>query len=442
MNICVIGCGYVGLVAGACLSKFHDLVICVDNNLEKIEKLNNGIVNIFEPGLDKIIQGNQKLGKLKFTNDLKDALAQCDVCFIAVGTPLGKQGSLDTSFVFSVARNIGQVIDKHILIVQKSTLPVSYNAKVKEAIQTELNKRECNITFDFIVNPEFLREGSAVEDFLNPNKIVIGSIDENSAQNLKSIYSPLNIEANKYIVCNFQTAELIKYSSNVMLASRVALINEISRICDVFDADVDLISEAIGLDPRIGQLYLQPSFGYGGSCLPKDVSSLGYLANQNNIKVPMIEAIGQSNLIQTENFVLKIFSRFNNDVSDKKFCLWGLTFKAGSNDLRFSPSISAAKMMLDKCAGLNVFDPETNDCAKEELLDLQNINFCNDMYEATKNCDALILATDWSYFKNADFKKVKSLLSKPIIFDGRNTLSDQLINSLGFEYYKMGKINV
>ncbi len=432
MRLCVIGTGYVGLVAGTCFAEMGNHVICVDKDIEKLKKLEQGIIPIYEPNLEALIQNNVKEKRLAFSTDLDMAVKQSEICFIAVGTPQGEDGSADLQYVYDVAKNIGKAINGYKVIVDKSTVPVGTANKV-----TEIIRKETNFDFDVVSNPEFLKQGAAVEDFLRPDRVIIGSNSLKATEIMKNLYSPFVRNQNPIITMDTNSAEMVKYASNSFLALKISYINEIANICEKVNADINKVRLGMCADTRIGTKFLYPGVGYGGSCFPKDVKALIKTAVDNECDCKLLSATDEINKKQREIFTNKILKRFNFDIKDKIFAIWGLAFKPYTNDMREAPSIDIINTLLEQGAKIKAFDPKAYDCAKR-IFD-NKIEYGENAYDMLKGAAALILVTEWNEFKNPDFNLIKTQLKTPIIFDGRNQYDEIRLQSLGFEYYQVGK---
>ena len=427
MKICVIGTGYVGLVAGTCLADMGNTVICVDNNIEKIEKLEKGIVPIYEPGLEELIKINVKEKRLSFTTDLAMAVRESKVCFIAVATPQDEDGSCNLNAVINVAKEIAQTMKEYKVIVNKSTVPVGTAEKLAEII-----KEITDVPFDVVSNPEFLKQGAAVDDFLSPDRVIIGANSEKASEIMKEIYSPYFKTANRMIFMDVKSAEMTKYVANAFLAAKISFINEMANICNKVGADIEQVRIGISTDNRIGNKFLFPGIGFGGSCFPKDVNALISVAKENNCGAYMLEAVRDVNVAQRELFVDKILKYYNGDISGKTFALWGLSFKPKTNDMREAPSITVIKLLLSYGAKVQAYDPQAMQTAKE--LFGETIVYSNSSYDAVENADALILLTEWNEFRRPDFEKIKSKLNDSVIFDGRNQFERKKLAALGLDY--------
>ncbi len=431
MKICVIGTGYVGLVAGTCLADMGNNVICVDNNAEKIETLKKGIVPIYEPGLEELIKSNVKEGRLTFSTNLGEAVKKSKVCFIAVATPQDKDGSCDLSAVFAVAKEIAENINEYKVIVDKSTVPVGTAEKVKDII-----KSITKFPFDVVSNPEFLKQGAAVNDFLYPERVIIGTDSEKSAQIMRDIYIPYFKNGERIIFMDVKSAEMTKYVCNAFLATKISFINEMANICEKVGADISEVRKGLISDSRIGNKFLYPGIGYGGSCFPKDVSALISVAKQHKVDSSMLEATKSINENQRKIFADKILKFYNGDISGKVFALWGLSFKPKTNDMREAPSIDVVHALLKNGAIIQAYDPQAMDTAKSIIGD--KITYVNSAYEALKGTDALILLTEWNEFRRLDTDKVLQNVKDKVIFDARNQYNPKDMRTIGIEYISFG----
>lgn len=434
MQLCIIGTGYVGLITGACLSEMGNYVICVDNDEEKLKKLKNGITPLYEPGLEELILANVSEGRLEFTNDLNYAVKKSIACFIAVGTPSGDDGSCDLSFVLSVANDIGKAMsecNEYKIIVDKSTVPVGTHKLVEEEI-----KKNYKGEFDVVSNPEFLKQGAAVDDFLKPDRVVIGSESEKAIDIMREIYNPFTRTGNPIIIMDIKSAEMTKYAANAFLATKISFANEMANISEKVGANADLVRIGMSSDKRIGNQFLFHGLGYGGSCFPKDVQALIKTASDFGIDSDLLKATHKVNVNQRKNFVNKILKHYNNDIKNKTFAVWGLSFKPRTNDMRESPAITIINMLLDKGAKIKAYDPKAMETAKVIFGD--KIIYSSNSYEALENADALILITEWNEFKRPSFDKIKSKLKEPIIFDGRNQYDKKRMTDRGIKYISLG----
>ena len=432
MKITVIGTGYVGLVAGACLADMGNEVICIDNNLKKIEQLQNGIIPIYEPGLEELVKSNTIEKRLIFSDDIDSAVKNSQVCFIAVGTPQGEDGSADLQYVFNVAKSIAQSMNGYKVIVDKSTVPVGTAEKV-----TEIIKQNTNYPFDVVSNPEFLKQGNAVDDFLHPDRVVIGSNSDRATQIMQDIYAPFFRTGNRVIVMDVKSAEMTKYASNSFLATKISFMNEIANLCEKVGADAEMVRVGMSTDSRIGNKFLFPGLGYGGSCFPKDVKALIKTGQENNCEMSIIASADRVNKSQRKSFVEKIVHRFGENLEGKTFAVWGLAFKPKTNDMREAPSITIINSLLEKGAKLKAFDPKAVDDAKFYFKD--KITYAKTAYDALDNADGLLLLTEWNEFRRPDFEKIKTMMKTPVIFDGRNQYDTKRLEEKGFEYHQIGR---
>lgn len=432
MRICVIGTGYVGLVAGTCLADMGNDVICVDNDLEKLIKLNDGIVPIYEPGLEELIKANVTEGRLKFSSDLDNAVKQSLVCFIAVGTPQGQDGAANMQYVMDVAEGIGKSIDGYKVIVDKSTVPVGTADKVTEVI-----KKYYNGEFDVVSNPEFLKQGAAVDDFLKPDRVVIGSNSPKATAIMQEVYAPFFRTASRFVIMDVKSAEMTKYAANSFLAIKISYANEIANICEAVGADAEMVRIGMCSDKRIGSQFLFPGLGYGGSCFPKDVMALMKTAKDNNCTCRLIEAADEINKEQRVIFITKILQRFGMNLAGMTFGVWGLTFKPKTNDMRMAPSITIINALLGFGARIKVYDPKGFEQAKNVFGD--RVIYAYNSYDALKDADCMLLLTEWNEFRRPDFDRIKGLMKSPVIFDGRNQYDAERLKQRGFEYHCIGK---
>ncbi|WP_343329133.1 UDP-glucose/GDP-mannose dehydrogenase family protein [Polaribacter staleyi] len=440
MNITVIGSGYVGLVSGACFSEMGNKVICVDVDQQKIQKLEQGIIPIFEPGLEQMVLKNVKNKNLFFTTNLGNAISDAEIVFIAVGTPMGDNGSADLQYVLAVAKSIGETMNKRLIVVDKSTVPIGTADKVKVTIQAELDKRNENIEFNVVSNPEFLKEGAAIDDFMKPDRVVIGADSEYAFELMKQLYSPFFRTHDRFITMDIRSAEMTKYAANTMLATKISFMNEIANICERVGADANMVRIGIGSDKRIGYSFIYPGVGYGGSCFPKDVKALKKIAEENGYKANLIESVENVNDAQKLVISNKIVKRFGEDLSGMTFGLWGLAFKPGTDDMREAPSIYTIKELVKRGAKVKAYDPKAVEEAKLLYLKgVKNLTYSASKYEVLKGADALILLTEWKEFRSPDFVEIKQQLKKPIIFDGRNQYNAFNLEDKGFEYFQIGK---
>lgn len=433
MKIAVIGTGYVGLVAGACLADMGNDVICIDNNETKLLQLRNGIIPIYEPGLEELVKVNTMEKRLTFSSNINDAVKQSEVCFIAVGTPQGEDGSADLQYVMQVAEAIAKSINGYKVIVNKSTVPVGTAEKV-----TEIIKQYTNYPFDVVSNPEFLKQGNAVDDFLHPDRVIIGSNSDKATRIMQDIYASFFRTGNRVIVMDVKSAEMTKYASNSFLATKISFMNEIANLCEKVGADAEMVRVGMSTDTRIGNKFLFPGLGYGGSCFPKDVKALIKTGIDNGVDMSIIKSADATNKKQKQIFINKILSYFKNDINNKTFAIWGLAFKPKTNDMREAPAITVINELLKHGAKINVYDPKAMDYSKSIWGD--RINYCQYSYEAVKNANALLLLTEWNEFRRPDFEKIKSLMTAPLIFDGRNQYNAERLKDKGFVYYQIGRV--
>ena len=437
MKISVIGTGYVGIVAAACCSEMGNNVICVDIDKEKIENLKNGIIPIYEPGLKQLVSDNQLRDTLSFTTKIEDALFSSDIVFIAVGTPMGEDGSADLSHVLEVANSIGKTMKHHLTIVDKSTVPIGTAEKVNDAIQNQLDLRNSNLTFDVVSNPEFLKEGAAINDFMRPDRVVIGAEDKRAMNLMKELYSPFTFNHERFIGMDIRSAEMTKYAANAMLATKISFINEIANICEQLGADVNQVRLGIGSDKRIGYHFIYPGCGYGGSCFPKDVNALIHLSKEAGYNPQLLNSVENVNRAQKNILCEKLSLKMGKDFTGKTFAVWGLAFKPGTDDMREAPSLNLIKYICDNGGKVNAYDPKAIQEAKKYLKDY-DISYHENKYQALENIDALFLVTEWKEFRSPDFHKMKELMASPIIFDGRNQYSLDFMRKLGFDYQQIG----
>lgn len=437
MKIAVVGTGYVGLVSGTCFAEAGLDVVCVDVDEKKIENLKNGIIPIYEPGLEHIYKENVEKKRLSFTTKLEESLKGSDVLFIAVGTPPDEDGSADLKYVISVAREIGKHIDHYMVIATKSTVPVGTAIKVKAAIAEELEKRGKKIPFDVASNPEFLKEGSAVNDFLKPDRIIIGTESEEAKKIMKKLYKPFTLNGHPIIFMDITSSEMTKYAANSMLATKISFINDIANLCDIVGADVDNVRKGIGSDIRIGNKFIYAGTGYGGSCFPKDVQALIRTANEHNYSLDILKAVDAVNYRQKEILFNKITKHFNGDIKGKTFALWGLAFKPKTDDMREAPSLVIIEKLLKEGANVIAYDPIAMDETKRIIGD--KITYAKDEYDAVIDADALVLVTEWPVFRMPNFHVLEKLLKNKLIFDGRNIYEPEEMAELGFNYYAIGR---
>ena len=432
MKVCVIGTGYVGLVAGTCLAEMGNNVICVDNDIKKLEQLKQGIIPIYEPGLEDLIKSNVLEGRLEFSSDLDYAVKKSLICFIAVGTPQGEDGSADLQYVMQVAENIGKSINGYKVIVDKSTVPVGTAERVAEIIKAQTNE-----AFDVVSNPEFLKQGAAVEDFIRPDRVIIGVNSEKAKNIMLELYEPFVRNQNPIITMDTRSAEMVKYASNSFLAVKISYANEIANLCEAVGADANMVRLGMCADTRIGTKFLYPGLGYGGSCFPKDVKAILKTARDYETQCPIIESADKTNKHQRQLFIDKIVKRFGEDLHGFTFAVWGLAFKPKTNDMREAPSITIISALLSRGAKIKAYDPKAYDCAK--IIFGDKIEYADSSYEALKDADCMLLITEWNEFRRPDYEKMKLLMKHPIIFDGRNQYNVEKMRANGFEYYQVGR---
>jgi len=437
MKVGIIGSGYVGLVAAACFAEMGNDVICVDVDKVKIDKLKKGVIPIYEPGLSALVKDNFAKGSLKFSIDINDVLSDVEIVFIAVGTPMGNDGSADLKYVLQVAQSIGENMQNQLVIVDKSTVPVGTADKVKEKIQSALDSRDSALTFNVVSNPEFLKEGAAINDFMHPDRVVVGADDEKAMQLMRNLYSPFTLTNDRFIGMDIRSAEMTKYAANAMLATKISFINEMANICESVGADVNQVRIGIGSDKRIGYQFIYPGCGYGGSCFPKDVQALVNIANDHGYNPELISSVERVNKAQKKVLFSKLVSQFGDDLKEKKIAVWGLSFKPETDDMREAPSINLIQSIVKAGGEVSAYDPKAMDEAKFYLKDIK-VNYCNDKYSALEGADALILVTEWKEFRSPDFDLIKSKMNGNLFIDGRNQFKKEFIESNGFKYIQIG----
>ena len=439
MKVAVVGTGYVGLVTGTCFAEMGNTVWCVDVDRDKIEKLKSGIIPIYEPGLSEMVERNHASGTMNFTTDIAEALETSEIAFIAVGTPMGEDGSADLQYVLAVAKSIGQHMKHHMYVIDKSTVPVGTADKVRAAIQEELERRGSSLTFDVISNPEFLKEGSAVNDCMKPDRVVIGIDNERAEAAMRELYKPYFMNNDNLIFMDIPSAEMTKYAANSMLATKISFINEISNICERVGADVNKVRRGIGADRRIGYSFIYPGCGYGGSCFPKDVQALIKTAQSFGYKSKLLQSVEDVNHAQKLVIVENVKRRFGEDLSGKVFAVWGLAFKPDTDDMRESPAITIINALTEAGAKVNAYDPKAEREAREcYLKDNTRVFYAKSKYEALSDADALILITEWKEFRSPDFYEIARVLKSPVIFDGRNQYDAKRVAEYGIEYHQIG----
>ncbi len=443
MNITVVGSGYVGLVTGACIAEMGNTVYCVDVDKSKIDNLKQGILPIYEPGLEEIVTENHAAGRLHFTTSLGEAVEQSEVFFIAVGTPPGEDGSADLRYVLEVARQIGDTLSAPAIVVNKSTVPVGTADLVRAAVSERLEARGVDIEFSVVSNPEFLKEGAAVNDFMHPDRIVIGADNEHARQVMSALYAPFIRNRPRTIFMGIRDAEMTKYAANAMLATKISFMNEIASLCERLDVDVENVRLGIGSDERIGYHFIYAGCGYGGSCFPKDVKALINIAHQNDFEPELLRAVESRNDQQKHSLFNKISTHFNGDLSGRTFAVWGLAFKPGTDDMREAPSVVLINSLINAGAKVRAFDPVARETARREFPESWfadgRLQIVDGQYEAAIDADALCLVTEWKPFRRPDFRALKRLLNTPLIIDGRNQYDREQVKREGFGYYGVGR---
>ena len=432
MKIAVIGTGYVGLVTGTCLAETGNIVTCVDIDVEKVQKLKSGVVPIYEPNLNNFFQRNISQKRLFFTTNLKEAVDDAQFIFLALPTPPGNDGSADLSYILSVSNELGKIIKDYKVIIDKSTVPVGTAEKV-----TNIIKKNAKVDFDVVSNPEFLREGFAVNDFMKPERVVIGSSSEKARKLMETLYQPFVRQGNPIIFMDEKSAELTKYAANSFLATKITFMNEIANYCEIIGANVDKVREGMGTDSRIGKRFLFPGIGYGGSCFPKDVKALKKAGNDVSHQFKIIDSVMKVNQNQKTSLVKKVKSYFGNDLKNKSFAIWGLSFKPETDDIREAPSLNIIEELLNAGAQIKAYDPEAMDNIRDLIGD--KIEYFPNGFDALKGVDALLIATEWSAFRNPDFSKMKSVMKSPVIFDGRNLFALESMEKINFFYQSIGR---
>lgn len=436
MNISVIGTGYVGLVTGTCFADLGVSCTCIDNDKTKIDNLNIGKIPIYEPGLEELVAKNVEEGRLSFTTDIKKGVADSQVIFIAVGTPQSEDGQADLSYVDQVAKEIAENLNEYKVIVTKSTVPVGTGARIRKIIQKHLKN---DVEFDIVSNPEFLREGSALGDFMRPDRVVIGADSERAEAIMKDLYRPLYLIETPIVFTNIESSEMIKYASNAFLATKISYINDIANLCELVGADVHVVAKGMGLDNRIGPKFLHAGPGYGGSCFPKDTYAIVKIAEDVGYDLKVVKSAVKVNELQRLKMVDKISDAMNGELKGKTIGFLGLAFKPNTDDMREAPAITIIGKLQEKGAKIKAYDPAAMDEAKKELKDIE---YCKDTYDTIAGCDALVLATEWNQFRNLDFKKVKKLMNRPLFIDLRNVYGPSRMESTGFDYICVGRASV
>lgn len=439
MKLAVIGSGYVGLTSGACFADMGNNVICVDNDSRKIDMLNRGEIPIFEPGLESMVKRNVAEGRISFSTDIKKAVEESLILFIAVGTPPEEDGSADLSHVLAAACEIAEHMNDYKIIVDKSTVPVGTADRVKARIREVLEQRGSKLDFDVVSNPEFLKEGAAIEDFMRPDRVVIGTDSEQAAHAMRTLYAPFNRTHDRVIVMSIRSAEMTKYAANALLATKISFINEISRLCEAYGADVEEVRNGIGSDSRIGYKFIYPGVGYGGSCFPKDIKALIHMSSAVAYDSRILKAVEAVNQDQKHLLVQKLISHFGQNLQGKTFAVWGLAFKPQTDDMREAPATVIIRALIAAGAKVRAFDPVAMNEAKRILGNLEGFILCSDEYEALKGADAMLLITEWRQFRYPDFKRIKAELKEAVIFDGRNQYEPKALREMGFTYYGIGR---
>jgi UDPglucose 6-dehydrogenase len=443
LHIAIVGTGYVGLVTGTCLAEMGHNVTCVDIDKDKIRKLNQGITPIYEPGVEALIAGNVEAERLRFTTSLADAMADAAVVFIAVGTPARDDGSANLDYVLGVAREIGKNLDHYTVIADKSTVPVGTAERVANVITRELESRKVDISFDVVSNPEFLKEGAAIADFMKPDRIVVGACTERAGRIMEHLYAPFNHSNDRLYHMGVRDAEMTKYAANAMLATKISFMNEIAGICDEMDVDVECVRWGIGSDSRIGYSFIHPGCGYGGSCFPKDVQALIRMAQAHDVEPGILNAVESRNASQKRVLFDKLSNRFNGELGNTTVALWGLAFKPGTDDMREASSVALVQQLVAAGVRIRAYDPVATEEARKRFPDswfeTGMITLVDDQYEALRDTDALILVTEWNAFRNPNFQQMHTLMRNPMILDGRNIYDYRMLADFGFEYEGIGR---
>ena len=439
MKVTIVGSGYVGLVSGACLADVGNDVLCMDADQDKIENLKRGNIPIYEPGLEGLITTNASEGRLQFTTDLGEAVTFGEAIFIAVGTPPDEDGAADLQHVLAVARGIGDALTEYRVIINKSTVPVGTAEKVRSAVQSGLDARGVEVNFSVVSNPEFLKEGAAIEDFLKPDRIVIGADDERPRQLMRELYAPFNRSHDRLLFMDLPSAELTKYAANAMLATKISFMNELANIAERVGADIETVRVGIGSDPRIGYHFIYPGCGYGGSCFPKDVQALARTADSVGFEPKILNAVEAVNHAQKLSLVEKVLSRFGEDLTGHHFAVWGLAFKPNTDDMREAPSGVMIRELCRRGATVCAFDPVSVDEARNQLADVQGVTFGPDLYSVVEGADALLLLTEWKAFRSPDLERIRAALRTAAVFDGRNVFDPEMVKRQGLDYYSIGR---
>ncbi len=445
MRIVIVGTGYVGLVTGTCFAEMGNHVTCVDIDAAKIEALRQGDIPIYEPGLESMVLQNAEAGFLSFSTDLAEPMADAEFVFIAVGTPPEEDGSADLSYVLAVASEIGQHLDHYTVVVDKSTVPVGTAEKVRASIQAELEKRSADIPFDVVSNPEFLKEGAAIDDFIRPDRVVIGTDSEQARDKMQQLYGPFLRNHDRMLFMGVRDAEMTKYAANAMLATKISFMNEVAQVCDNLGVDVESVRRGIGSDSRIGYSFIYPGCGYGGSCFPKDVKAVIHMAREHGLEPDVLVSVEARNKIQKRILFDKIQAHFKGDIAGRKFGIWGLAFKPGTDDMREASSVVLIQSLLDAGAEVEAYDPIAFETARKEFdeswFSSGKLSFNKYQYDVLKSADAMVLVTEWKRFRQPDFNAMKDLMKTPLVFDGRNQYELDTLTDLGFCYYAIGRSN-
>lgn len=446
MRIAVIGTGYVGLVTGACFTEMGNHVVCVDIDEAKLDRLRQGEIPIYEPGLDDIVKSGVEAGLLTFSSTLSEAIQSAEYIFIAVGTPPGEDGSADLKYVLGVAQEIGEALEHYSVIIDKSTVPVGTADKVRATIASALASRDKSIEFDVVSNPEFLKEGAAVDDFMRPDRIIVGTDSDQAREKMTALYGPYLRSSDRLMFMGVRDAEMTKYAANAMLATKISFMNEVANLCERVDVDVENVRKGIGSDSRIGYSFIYPGCGYGGSCFPKDVKALVHTAKSSNFEPSLLVAVEERNRLQKQALFNKVFNYFNGDLQGKRIGIWGLAFKPGTDDMREAPSIILINALVEAGAQVQAFDPVAAETARREFpgewFADGRLQFLDYQYDALKEAHAMVLVTEWKRFRQPDFEAIKDLMVSPVIFDGRNQYEPEWMSELGFDYIGIGRSNL
>ncbi|MBK5944488.1 MAG: UDP-glucose/GDP-mannose dehydrogenase family protein [Halorhodospira halophila] len=439
MKVTIFGSGYVGLVTGTCFADAGNDVVCVDIDAERVAQLRSGEVPIYEPGLDEMLSFNQEEGRLRFTTDAAEGVHHGLFQFIAVGTPPDEDGSADLQHVLAVARSIGQHMNDYRVVVNKSTVPVGTADRVRAALGEELAARGEQLEYDVVSNPEFLKEGAAIDDFVKPDRIIVGTDNPRTGELMKALYAPFNRNHDRLLTMDVRAAELTKYASNAMLATKISFMNELSSLAERLGADIEQVRVGMGSDPRIGYHFIYPGCGYGGSCFPKDVKALTHTAHEYDYRPELLEAVENVNDRQKRLLVRRLHAHFGEDLAGRTFGLWGLAFKPNTDDMREAPSRVVMEALWEAGARVQAYDPEAMDEAERVYGNRQDLELCDNLYDAVEDADALIVCTEWQVFRSPDFERIRDALRQPVVFDGRNVYPPSMMEALGFTYYGMGR---